>query len=134
MLVSLAHITISDVGRTKIDIENGGEGSYTTYYCFVDTTLPDISYTYHNANALNNRVVGNIITDSLGAKSQTINEGVFKDQVQINFGYNEGTEAPETATYTLNGKTYNLTSRTLFVLLWKNYAYPFAYASNLYIH
>ena len=106
------HITISDVGRTKIDIENGGEGSYTTYYCFVDTTLPDISYTYHNANALNNRVVGNIVTDSLGAKSQTINEGVFKDQVQINFGYNEGTEAPETATYTLNGKTYNLTSGT----------------------
>lgn len=106
------HITISSSGRTKVDIENGGEGSYTTYYCFVDTTLPDVSYTYHNANALNNRVVGNITTDSVGAKSQTINEGVFKDQVQVNFGYNSATESPETATYTLNGKTYNLTSGT----------------------
>lgn len=97
---------------TKVDIENGAENVYTTYYCFVDSTLPDVSYTYHNANALTNRKVGTITTDTTGAKSQTIIEGVFKDQVQVNFAYDPNTEAPETATYTFNGKTYDLTSGT----------------------
>ena len=106
------HITISDNGITTIAIENGGEGSYTTYYCFVDTTLPDVSYTYHNSNALTNRKVGSITTDSKGAKSQTITEGVFKDQVQVNFSYNADKETPETATYTYNGTTKTLTSGT----------------------
>lgn len=106
------HITISNNGKTKVDIENGSENSYTTYYCFVDTTLPDVSYTYSNSNAQNTRKAGNINTNADGAKSQTIIEGVFKDQVQVNFGYDEDTESPESATYTYNGQTYPLTSGT----------------------
>lgn len=106
------HISISSEGRTDIEIENGSEGSYTTYYCFVDTKLPDVSYTYHNANALDKRVAGSIMTNANGSKSQTINEGTFRDQVQVNFGYDASSESPESATYTFNGKTYNLTSGT----------------------
>lgn len=106
------HISVSDEGITTVAIENGSEGSYTTYYCYVDTKLPDVSYTYHNANALNKRVVGAIQTSANGSKSQTIYEGVFRNQVQVNFSYDETKESPETATYTLNGKTYSLTSGT----------------------
>lgn len=106
------HITIDKTGFTKVSIENGAENVYTDYYCFVDTTLPDVSYTYHNSNALTNRKVGNITTDTTGAKFQTITEGVFKDQVQVNFSYDVNTESPETATCTYNGKTQTLTSGT----------------------
>lgn len=102
------HISISEEGLTKVQIENGAEGRYTTYYCFIDETLPDINYTFHNANALEKRVVGNIITNSNGSKSQTIYEGIFKDQVQINFGYDENTESPEFATCTFNGNTFEI--------------------------
>jgi len=106
------HIGVSEEGITTVAIENGGEGVYTTYYCYVDTKLPDVSYTYHNANATDKRVVGAIQTNTNGAKSQTIYEGVFKNQVQVNFEYDESSESPETATYTYNGKTYPLTSGT----------------------
>lgn len=102
------HISISEEGLTKVQIENGAEGRYTTYYCFIDETLPDVNYTFHNANALEKRVVGNIITNSNGSKSQTIYEGIFKDQVQINFGYDENTESPEFATCTFNGNTFEI--------------------------
>lgn len=102
------HISISEEGLTKVQIENGAEGRYTTYYCFIDETLPDINYTFYNANALEKRVVGNIITNSNGSKSQTIYEGIFKDQVQINFGYDENTESPEFATCTFNGNTFEI--------------------------
>ena len=102
------HISISEEGLTKVQIENGAEGRYTTYYCFIDETLPDINYTFHNANALEKRVVGNIITNSNSSKSQTIYEGIFKDQVQINFGYDENTESPEFATCTFNGNTFEV--------------------------
>lgn len=105
-------ITISGEGYTLVEIENGAENVYTPYYCFVDTVLPDVSYTYHNTNALTNRKVGNITTNSLGAKQQTIYEGVFRDQVQVNFTYNEDKEAPESATYTLNDKIYELKNGT----------------------
>ena len=108
------HIEITDEGVTRVQIENGAEGRYTSYYCFVDTTLPDISYTYHNTNATDKRKVGNITTNTNGAKSQTIYEGIFKDQVQINFGYDENSEAPESATYTFGGQTFDLTSGTWF--------------------
>ena len=108
------HITISNIGKTKVDIENGGENIYATYYCFIDDKLPDVSYTYHNANALDNRRAGTISTNADGSKSQTIIEGVFKDQVQVNFGYDENTESPETATYTFNGETKPFTSGTWF--------------------
>ncbi len=106
------HISITNEGITTVAIENGSEGVYTTYYCYVDTKLPDVYYTYHNANALNKRVVGAIQTSANGSKSQTIYEGVFRNQVQVNFSYDEGSESPETATYTFNGKTYNLTNGT----------------------
>lgn len=106
------HIYLTDEVVTKIDLEDGAENVYTTYYCFIDSQIPDVEFAYHNSNALTNRNVGNIVTTSTGAKSQTIIEGVFKDQVQVNFGYNADTEAPETATYTYNGKTYDLTSGT----------------------
>ena len=33
------HISISEEGLTKVQIENGAEGRYTTYYCFIDETL-----------------------------------------------------------------------------------------------
>lgn len=102
------HITISNDGLTTIEIENGAENSYTPYYCFIDTKLPDISYTYHNNNALTNRKAGTITTGTNGAKTQTIIEGAFKDQVQVNFSYDSSKESPESATYTLNGKTYSL--------------------------
>lgn len=102
------HISISEEGLTKVQIENGAEGRYKTYYCFIDETLPDINYTFHNANALEKRVVGNIITNSNSSKSQTIYEGIFKDQVQINFGYDENTESPEFATCTFNGNTFEI--------------------------
>ena len=102
------HISISEEGLTKVQIENGAEGRYTTYYCFIDETLPDVNYIFHNANALEKRVVGNIITNSNGSKSQTIYEGIFKDQVQINFGYDENTESPEIATCTFNGNTFEI--------------------------
>lgn len=105
------HISISKEGITKIEIENGAEGLYTPYYCFVDTKLPDISYSYHNANATELRRVGAITTTASGAKQQSIYEGVFRDQVQVNFGTIEG-ECPETATYKYNGKTYDLKSGT----------------------
>lgn len=102
------HISISEEGLTKVQIENGAEGRYTTYYCIIDETLPDVNYTFHNANALEKRVVGNIITNSNGSKSQTIYEGIFKDQVQINFGYDENTESPEIATCTFNENTFEI--------------------------
>ncbi len=97
------HITISNIGKTKVDIENGGENIYATYYCFIDDKLPDVSYTYHNANALDNRRAGTINTNADGSKSQNIIEGVFRDQVQVNYGYDEDTESPELATYSYNG-------------------------------
>lgn len=106
------HISISNDGITTVAIENGSEGVYTTYYCYVDSKLPDVSYTYHNANALDKRVVGAIQTSANGSKSQTIYEGVFRNQVQVNFSYDETKESPETATYTLNGKTHSITSGT----------------------
>ena len=106
------HITISQEGYTLVEIENGSENVYTPYYCFVDTTLPDVEYVYHNSNALENRKVGMITTNVNGAKSQTITEGVFKDQVQINFSADLSRESPETATYTFTGQTYSLTSGT----------------------
>lgn len=105
------HINILDEGITTIEIENGAESFYTPYYCFVDTKLPDISFSYHNANATELRRVGSVVTSSNGAKSQSIYEGIFKDQVQVNFGTNEN-EAPETATVKFNGITSNLTSGT----------------------
>ncbi len=105
------HITITDVGITKVDLENGSENNYTTYYCMIDNKLPDVSYNYSNTNALDLRKISSITTESSGAKTQTIYEGIFKDQVQVNFGANED-ESPETATYTLNGETHNLTSGT----------------------
>ncbi len=105
------HISISNEGITTIEIENGAENVYTPYYCFVDTKLPDVSYSYHNANATDLRRVGGITTTASGAKQQSIYEGVFRDQVQVNFGTAEN-ESPETATYKFNGKTYNLTSET----------------------
>ena len=105
------HIYLTD-SFTKVEIENGAENTYTTYYCFIDNTLPEVSYNYLNSNALDNRKVGTITTDTTGAKSQTIYEGLFKDQVQVIFSYDENTEAPESATYTYNGNTYNLTSGT----------------------
>lgn len=104
------HISIETEGYTKIDLEANYEGSYTTYYCVVDTKLPDVSYSYHNANALDNRRVGTITTGASGAKSQTINEGVFRDQVQVLFSYDETTESPETATYVYKGNTYNVSN------------------------
>lgn len=61
------HILISDEGYTKVEIENGSEGSYTTYYCFVDTTLPDVSFNYHNTNALDTQRAGSITTATNGA-------------------------------------------------------------------
>lgn len=107
------HINIYNEGITLIEIENGAENVYTPYYCFVDTKLPDISYTYHNSNAQDLRRVGNITTDGKGAKTQSIYEGVFKDQVQVNFAYTES-ESPESAKYTFNGQTKDLTSGTWF--------------------
>lgn len=106
------HILISDEGYTKVEIENGSEGSYTTYYCFVDTNLPDVSFNYHNTNALDTQKSGSITTGTNGAKTQTTTGAIFRDEVQINFGYNPDTESPESATYTYNGNTYNLTSGT----------------------
>ena len=106
------HIAISGEGYTKVDIENGSEGSYTTYYCFVDTTLPDVSFNYHNTNALDTQRAGSITTATNGAKTQTTTGAIFKDEVQINFGYNADSESPESATYTYGGNTYNLTSGT----------------------
>lgn len=106
------HILISDEGNTKLEIENGSENSYTTYYCFVDTKLPDVSFNYHNTNALDTCNVGSITTGTNGAKTQTTIGAIFKDEVQINFGYNVDSESPESATYTYNGKTYYLTSGT----------------------
>ena len=108
------HIEITDEGVTRVQIEEGAEGRYTSYYCFVDTTLPDVSYTFHNSNATEKRKVGNITTNNSGAKSQTIYEGIFKDQVQINFDYDENVESPEIATCTFNGETFEITSGTWF--------------------
>ncbi len=105
------HITISDEGYTTVEYENGAEDVWSTVYCFVDSTVPDVEYVYHNSNALDTRKVGTITTTSSGAKTQTITEGVFKDQVQVIFSYDED-ESPETATYTYGGKTYSLTSGT----------------------
>lgn len=104
------HIDVSSEGYTLVQIESGNEGVYTPYYCFVDKTLPDVEYTYHNSNALENRKVGVINTNANGAKSQTINEGVFKSQVQVNFSADLSKESPETATYTYNGITNPLTN------------------------
>jgi hypothetical protein len=103
------HITISDEGITTVDIEDGSEGSYTTYYCIVDSELPTIDFTYYNSNATTNRKTGTIKTNSNGSKSQTIYEGVFRNQVQLNYSYSEE-ESPESATYTYNGVTKTLTS------------------------
>lgn len=104
------HINITREGYTLIELEHANENSYTPYYCFIDTKLPDISYKYSNSNALNNRIVGAVSTGTTGAKTQTINEGVFKDQVQVNFTTDLTTESPEKATYTYNGKTYTLSN------------------------
>lgn len=106
------HIEISDEGYTIVEIENGAENVYTTYYCMVDTKLPEIDFAYHNENALDTRKVGTITTNANGAKTQTINQGIFKDEVQILFSYDETTESPEVATYTFNGITQELTSGT----------------------
>ncbi len=106
------HINISEEGITTIEIENGAKDQYTTYYCFVDTNLPDYTLTYHNRDERNVKY-GSITTNAQGAKTQTKYEGVFKDQLQFSFSYNEN-ESPETATYTHNGNTYDLKSGTWF--------------------
>lgn len=98
------HILIEDEGYTKVDIEYGAENVYKTFYCFVDTKLPEVTYVYHNENALDNRKVENITTDSKGAKTQTITEGIFRDEVQVNFTYTEN-EAPLVATCSFNNGT-----------------------------
>jgi len=104
------HITISEVGVTLLEVEHGAENKYEKVYCFIDDVLPDIEFVYSNPNAQDNRKVGMITTNTSGAKEQTIHQGVFKDQVQINYSYNSETESPERATYTLNGQTYDLPS------------------------
>ncbi len=106
------YITISNNGLTTIQIENGAEEVYTTYYCMIDNTLPDVSFVYHNSNATDNRQVFSTTTSSTGAKTQTISEGVFKDQVQVNFSADLSTESPESAYYIYDGKQYAISSGT----------------------
>ena len=104
-------IAITDEGYKKISIENGSENTYTDYYCFLDSTMPDVTLNYLNSKALDNVKQNAVVVSDSGVKTQKITGGIFKDQVQINFEANE-TESPESAYYILNGTTYNLTSGT----------------------
>ncbi len=108
------HISISGEGYTYVEIENGAEGVYTPYYCFVDTKLPTVSFTYSNSNATSNAKTGSVSTNSKGARSQTNSGYVFKDEVKVEFSADLSSESPETATYTYNGVTKPLTSGTWF--------------------
>ena len=103
------HIAINQEGKTKVSIENGSENRYEDYYCFVDSTLPDVEFVYDNANAMDKATYSKITTNSQGQKTQEVYAGTFKDKMFVVFGGND-IESPETATYTLNGKTYPYTS------------------------
>jgi hypothetical protein len=50
-----------------------------------------------------------VSTSSTGAKSQVVSGGIFKDQVQVNFGANAD-ESPEKAYVTYNGQTREIAS------------------------
>ena len=104
-------IAITDEGKTKVSIENTIENNYDDYYCFVDSVMPEISFTYSNTNALSNVKESRIITNTNGAKSQSITGAVFKDQVQINFDYTS-IESPEQAFITYNNVTAEIKSGT----------------------
>ncbi|MEG1752244.1 MAG: hypothetical protein RR247_04265 [Clostridia bacterium] len=79
-------IGIMDDGKTKIQIENGFENRYSDYYCIVDSAIPDINLTYLNANGLDQLKENAVQTDASGIKSQLLVGGMFKDEVQVNFG------------------------------------------------
>lgn len=108
-------IAITDEGATKVSLEHSTSygiqnAPFVDYYAVVDTQIPDVSLGYLNTNGMDKMTNSEIINTN-GIKSQTHQGGVFRDQVQIEFGASAG-ESPERATYTLNGKTYNLTSGT----------------------
>ena len=107
-------IAITDEGKTKVSIENGGENIYTDYYCYVDTQLPDVNLKHLNSNAHDRLQEGSIITNADGSKSQKITGAVYKDQVQINFSASSN-ESPEYAKLTQNGKTESIRSGTWIV-------------------
>ena len=108
-------IAVTNEGATKISLEHSTQKNiqnapFVDYYTIVDTQIPDINLGYLNTNGLDRMTSGNIV-DNNGVKTQTHEGGLFRDQVLIEFGAGEH-ESPETATYTLNGQTYNLTSGT----------------------
>ena len=105
------HIGVTNEGVTTISLEDGAEGKYTDYKCVIDYTLPDFKLNYLNTNALDKVQYGAISKNLDGSQSQQITGAVFADKVQFEFGTTEY-ESPETATYTLNGNTYNLTTGT----------------------
>jgi len=104
-------IAITDEGKTKVSIENGKENQYTDYNCIVDSTLPDVNLVYLNSNGLDKVKENAVVTDTNGVKTQTIAGGIFKDQVQVNFGATEN-ESPEKCYVTYNGQTREITSGT----------------------
>ena len=105
-------MAIINEGVTTVEIEDGAEGKYTTYYCVLDSMIPDVTFNYENTNAIDNFSKGSIITDPTTlAKSQLITGGKFKDQVQIVFGADD-TESPEKAYLTFNNQTYEIESGT----------------------
>ncbi len=104
-------IAITNEGKTKVSIENTKENNYDDYYCFVDTIMPEISFTYSNTNALSNIKESRVATGENGAKSQSITDAVFKDQVQINFDYTNS-ESPEQAFIVHDNVTTQITSGT----------------------
>lgn len=104
-------IAIAEEGMTKVSIENGAENNYIDYYCVIDSQLPNVNLVYSNPNALDKVKENAVQKDSLGIKSQLITGGIFKDQIQVNFGAIEN-QSPETAFIIHNGTTTQITSGT----------------------
>ena len=97
-------VAITDEGATKVSLEHSTSygiqnAPFVDYYAVVDTQIPDVSLGYLNTNGMD-RMTNSEIVNTNGIKSQTHQGGVFRDQVQIEFGASTG-ESPETATYTL---------------------------------
>ena len=72
------------------------------YYVVIDDNLPDVLLNYPNSESNTNYTETPIEVDELSLKHQTINLGVIRDYIEIDFD-TTSSETKETASYSFNG-------------------------------